>query len=94
MLQAQKRPQLAAVITEHRKFSHAQHIVDRFLEGYGWNGAHHHPPMDLVALYVDQIARGDLSRERAARHPDDENLPDDRRGADAAAAASWRWTAW
>src|SRR5689334_15868461 len=54
VLQGQKRPQLAAVITEYRKFSHGQHIVDRFLEGYGWNSAHHHPPMDLVALYCDQ----------------------------------------
>src|SRR5690349_16422337 len=68
-LRAQKRPQLAAVITEHRKFSHGQHIVDRFLEGYGWNGTHHHPEMDLVAIYVDQHPRGDLIPDRAARFP-------------------------
>jgi len=49
--------------------SHGQHIVDRFLEGYGWNSTHHHPPMDLVALYVDQTPPGDLSRERAHRFP-------------------------
>ncbi|MGI8988364.1 MAG: hypothetical protein ACR2I2_02125 [Bryobacteraceae bacterium] len=63
------RPQLAAVTTVYRNLSHTQHIVDRFLEGYGWNGTHHYPPMDLVALYVDQIGADDLSRERAARHP-------------------------
>jgi hypothetical protein len=63
------RPQLAAVITEYRKFSHAQHIVDRFLEGYGWDGTHHHPPMDLVALYADQHPPGDLVPDRAARFP-------------------------
>ena len=40
-----------------------------FLEGYGWNGTHHHPPMDLVSLYVDQVGRDDLSRDRAARLP-------------------------
>jgi hypothetical protein len=68
-LPAQKRPQLAAVVTEIRKFSHGQHIVDRFLEGYGWNGTHHHPPMDLVALYVDQHPNGDLTADRAARFP-------------------------
>ena len=45
---------LAAIVTVYRKYSHAQHIVDRFLEGYGWNGTHHHPPMDLVSLYVDE----------------------------------------
>ena len=63
------RPKLAAVVTVYRKYSHAQHIVDRFLDGYGWNGAYHHPPMDLVALYVDQVGPDDLSRERAARFP-------------------------
>ncbi|MFN0172299.1 MAG: hypothetical protein ACKV22_38340 [Bryobacteraceae bacterium] len=64
-----RRPKIAAVATIYFKFSHAQHIVDRFLEGYGWNGDHHMPPMDLVSLYVDQVGRDDLSRERAARHP-------------------------
>ena len=43
--------------------------MDRFLEGYGWNGTFHHPPMDLVALYVDQVGKDDLSRDRAARFP-------------------------
>jgi hypothetical protein len=49
--------------------SHAQHIVDRFLDGYGWNGTHHYPPMDLLSLYVDQVGTTDLSRERGKRHP-------------------------
>src|SRR3954447_15689736 len=62
-------PKIAAVVTSYYKYSHAQHIVDRFLDGYGWNGAHHYPPMDLVSLYVDQVGANDLSRERAARHP-------------------------
>jgi hypothetical protein len=64
------RPKIAAVVTTYFKYSHAQHIVDRFLDGYGWNGAHHYPPMDLVSLYVDQVGPNDLSRERAARHPE------------------------
>ena len=63
------RPKLAAIGTIYFKHSHAQHIVDRFLDGYGWNGKHHHPKMDLVSLYVDQVGANDLSRERAARHP-------------------------
>ena len=62
-------PKLAAVVTTYFKYSHAQHIVDRFLDGYGWNGTHHYPPMDLVSLYVDQVGANDLSRERAPRHP-------------------------
>src|SRR3954451_7558067 len=28
---------LAAIVTVYRKYSHAQHIVDRMLEGYRWN---------------------------------------------------------
>ena len=63
------RPRLAAITTRFFKYSHTQHIVDRFLDGYGWNGTHHHPEMDLVSLYVDQVGANDLSRERAARHP-------------------------
>ena len=63
------RPKLAAITTVYRKYSHAQHIVDRYLEGYGWNGTHHHPEMDLIALYVDQVGPDDLSRDRAARFP-------------------------
>src|SRR5882724_13631608 len=64
-----KRPQLAAVVTAYKKYLHPQHIVDRFLDGYGWNGSYHHPEMDLVSLYIDQVGEKDLSRERAARHP-------------------------
>jgi hypothetical protein len=66
---ANSRPKLAAIVTTYRKYSHAQHIVDRFLYGYGWQGTHHYPPMDLVSLYVDQIGEGDLSRHRAADFP-------------------------
>ena len=57
-----KRPRIAAIVTEYRKFSHAQHIVDRFLEGYGWNSRHHYPEMDIVSLYVDQVKENDMSR--------------------------------
>src|SRR3954454_10277212 len=63
------RPKLAAITTTYFKYSHTQHIVDRFLEGYGWNGTHHHPPMDLIALYVDQVGGRDLSKDRAQRFP-------------------------
>jgi hypothetical protein len=63
------RPKIAAVVTTYFKYSHAQHIVDRFLEGYGWNGTHHRPPMDLVSLFVDQVGSNDFSRDRAARFP-------------------------
>ena len=64
------RPRLAAVVTEYRKFFHAQHIVDRFLFGYGWEGRHHRPEADIVALYVDQRPASDLSRSCCRVSPD------------------------
>jgi len=63
-----RRPKIAALTTIYHKYSHAQHIVDRFLEGYGWEGRHHRPPMDVVSLYVEQVGDNDWSRERAKRH--------------------------
>jgi hypothetical protein len=38
--------------------------VDWFLDGYGWDGAYHHPPMDLISLYVDQTPRAARSHEK------------------------------
>ena len=68
-LTSAKRPQLAAVVTAYRKYLHPQHVVDRFLDGYGWGGTYHHPEMDVVALYVDQRGEGDVFEDRLDRHP-------------------------
>ena len=64
-----RRPKIAAICTIYFKFSHSQHIVDRFLKGYGWNGTHHMPPFDLPSIYVDQIGKDDLVRGRLQEHP-------------------------
>ena len=64
-----RRPRIAAVVTEYRRYSHAQHILDRFLIGYGWGNRHHRPDMDLVSLYVDQQPESDLSRARSEEFP-------------------------
>ena len=81
------RLKIAAITTIYHKYSHTQHIVDRFLEGYGWNGRHHRPEMDVVSLYVDQVKprpnegadessiHYDLSEERAKRFPQMEIYP-------------------
>lgn len=63
-----RRKKIALLATEVRKYSHSQHFIDRFLEGYGWHGRHHRPPMELAGLYVDQFPDGDLTRDRARRH--------------------------
>lgn len=61
------RKTIALLATEVRKHSHAQHFIDRFLEGYGWEGRHYHPEVELAGLFVDQFPSGDLSRDRARR---------------------------
>jgi hypothetical protein len=68
-MQMKSRLKIAAITTIFHKYSHTQHIVDRFLEGYGWEGRHHRPEMDLVSLYVDQVKENDLSTDRAKRFP-------------------------
>ncbi len=62
-----RRKQIALLATEVRIHSHAQHFIDRFLEGYGWQGRWYHPSTELVALYVDQFPERDLARERSRR---------------------------
>ncbi len=67
MSDADKKPRkrLAIVTTVWTYQSHAQHMGDRFLVGYPWNGRWHRPEMDVVSLYVDQKPAGDQSASRA-----------------------------
>ncbi len=62
-----RRKTIALIGTEVRTHSHAQHFIDRFLVGYGWQGAWHKPDVDLVSLYIDQFPEGDLARATAKR---------------------------
>jgi hypothetical protein len=63
------RPRLAAVVTAMKKNYHGERQMDRWLDGYGWNGAFHHPAVDVVSLYVDQKGPGDVWQDRLDRHP-------------------------
>src|ERR1700745_1585479 len=56
---------IAMITTIYRYLSHGQHMGDRFLVGYPWEGAWHKPAMKIVSLYVDQKPEGDLSAARA-----------------------------
>jgi len=58
---------VSLIATEIWKYSHAEHFLDRLLEGYGWHGEHHFPPLQLASVYVDQFPANDLSRERERR---------------------------
>lgn len=62
-----KTKTIALLATEVRRHSHAQHFIDRFLEGYGWEGRWYHPTVQLVSLYVDQFPERDLARDRSKR---------------------------
>jgi hypothetical protein len=65
-LRMQRPPVRVAIVTTIYKYlSHGQHIGDRFLIGYPFDGAWHQPNVKVVSLYVDQKPEGDLSGERA-----------------------------
>jgi hypothetical protein len=59
------RKKMAIVTTEWRYRSHAWHMGERFLAGYPLRGLWHRPKLDVVAAYVDQYPKNDLSRGRA-----------------------------
>ncbi len=61
---AQKK-KLAVVTTIWRYRSHAWHMAERFLVGYPLRGKWHHPPIEVVSAYVDQVGENDLSRGRS-----------------------------
>src|SRR5579864_4950007 len=56
---------IAIITTIYRYLSHGQHMGDRFLVGYPFEGEWHQPNMKVVSLYVDQKPEGDLSGARA-----------------------------
>jgi hypothetical protein len=60
-----QRKKMAIVTTEWREGSHAWHMGERFLAGYPVEGQWHRPPFDVVAGYVDQHPKSDLSPDRA-----------------------------
>jgi hypothetical protein len=58
---------VAAVVTEYRKWSHADVIVGKIIEGYNYDGGAG-PDLRLAALYVDQFPPGDMSRDLAKKY--------------------------
>jgi hypothetical protein len=64
------RPKIAVLANIYKARLHTQHIVDRILDGYGWDGAFYHPRLDVVSLFVEERGEGDLVPERARRHPE------------------------
>ena len=48
-------PKVAAIVTTYHRYSHADNIVTRFMEGYSFLGNSYPPPGKLVSL-ADTIA--------------------------------------
>ena len=58
---------IAAVITEWRRLSHADVILDRICEPAAWG--HKRPfDMQLVSMYVDHYPGEDMARDKAKKH--------------------------
>ena len=58
---------VAGITTVYRKWSHADVILGKLLEGYLHDGGEK-PSIRLASLYVDQFPEGDLSKDLAAKH--------------------------
>jgi len=56
---------IAAVVTEYRRWSHADVILRHVLDGY-LDGTR--PRLQLVSLYTDQVPKNDMSRDLARKH--------------------------
>jgi hypothetical protein len=72
---SERRPRIAVLANVYKRRLHAQHIVDRILDGFGWGGVYHHSPLQVVSIYVQQSGEGDLVPERAKRHPEMKIFP-------------------
>ena len=62
-----KKLPVAAVITEYWKYSHADVILGKILNGWRQAGGEG-PDLELVSVYVDQFPENDLSRGLARKH--------------------------
>src|SRR5262245_25466534 len=51
---------LAAITTAYFKYSHADDIITKFIEGYGVVGRIHRPHCQVVSLYIEQTPDTDI----------------------------------
>jgi hypothetical protein len=58
---------VAAVVTTYARYSHADNIVTRFMEGFSIVGKSYPPPCRVASLYIDQVNDLDIGRPLAKR---------------------------
>lgn len=61
------KKKIAAIVTEYRKWSHADVIVGKVLEGLYHDGKDF-PNLEVISMYVDQFPAKDMSKELAKKH--------------------------
>ncbi|MCH2372824.1 MAG: hypothetical protein MK538_01475 [Planctomycetes bacterium] len=54
--------------TAYFKYSHADDIITKFIEGYGVVGRIHNPHCDVVSLYIEQLPDSDIGLGMAERY--------------------------
>ncbi|HXG12953.1 MAG TPA: hypothetical protein VNK04_24560 [Gemmataceae bacterium] len=59
---------IAAITTAYWKYSHADDIITKFIEGYAIVGRIHQPHCRVVSLYIEQFPDTDIGRGMAARY--------------------------
>lgn len=69
-LDAPKGPKkrIAAITTAYWKYSHADDIITKFIEGYSVVGRTHLPYCKVVSLSIEQFPKTDIGRGMAARY--------------------------
>jgi hypothetical protein len=58
---------VAAIVTEYRKWSHADVIVGKILEGYNYDDKEK-PNLKLASMFVDQFPEKELSRDLSKKY--------------------------
>jgi hypothetical protein len=56
---------VAAIVTTYHRYSHADNIITRFMEGYSIVGKSYPPPCKVASLYIDQVGDTDIGRPLA-----------------------------
>src|SRR5438309_1073806 len=62
------KKRIAAITTAYFKYSHADDIITRFIEGYAIVGRTHRPHCEVVSLAIEQFPASDIGRGLAARY--------------------------
>jgi hypothetical protein len=62
------KKRLAAITTCWFKYSHADDIITKFIEGYGLVGRIHLPHCDVASIHIEQFPETDIGRGMAARY--------------------------